>query len=518
LRIPVATTIPQFDLASPRYRGLNPATYMVLAFCYESLGAPSSRPDNGGPVPGAVTPDYARMVPRLAEAFHEEPDGSWLLRLRSGVRSHQGNELTADDIKWTFDQAFARESVAAYRWGQIAGLAEPADLQVVDKRTLRFNLRAPNPNVEAFFFGGAPPILDSTALRAHATNRDPWGAEWIASGKVAGYGPYEIQRITPYEIEFKARTDYWAGTAPVPSVIVESVGSRAEALRALHSSDAVYVVGLRPDEVRGLRGREDLFESVSWAGHAYLGMSYDLPPFDDVRVRHALSYATPYREVIEKGLLGLGRRWRGPITSYDAWQTEGSRYYDTDEQKAKELLREAGFAQGLSLALYLQSRPDLVRIGEILRVAYARVGIDLELRDTLDLFPGWVPAFVLRTECGHNFNEPVYDISHDYIPTQPLTAGSSGKFVTETRNTGYTNSREFDSMYRGILTAPSGDERRHRAQRMQEAIIDFAPFVYLAENIQVNVGNSHLSEWMRDHRSRPVQALQFQNCGTGYIG
>ena len=518
MKIPIATTSPQFDLASPRYRGQNPATYMVLALCYDSLAAPSARAQQGGPLPGIVTPDYGQMIPRLAESFSENADGSWSLRLRSGVRSHGGNELSADDIKSTFEQAFARESVAAYRWGQIAGLAGPGDVQVVDKRTVRFNLRTPNPNVTAFFFGGAPPVLDSVALRAHATDKDKWATEWISSGQVAGFGPYAIEELSNDKLRFRARTDYWAGASPVSEVVVERVDSRADALRELNSSEPVYVAGLRPDEVRGLQSHNDLFISASWAGHAYLGMSHHLPPFDDVRVRHALSYATPYDDVIEKGLLGLGRRWRGAISAYDVWHTDRSWHYDSDLKKAKELLREAGYADGLSLVLYLSMRQDLVRIAELLRTAYARIGVDLEPRNILDVTPGWNPAFVLRTECGHNFNEPVYDIAHDYIPIQPVVPGASGKVVVASWLPSYADSQSFDEMYRDILLATNGAERKQRTLSMQEALIEFAPFVYLAENVQVNVGNRHISPWMRDHESRPVQALQFQNCNTGYIG
>jgi hypothetical protein len=73
-------------------------------------------------------------------------------------------------------------------------------------------------------------------------------------------------------------------------------------------------------------------------------------------------------------------------------------------------------------------------------------------------------------------------------------------------------------MYRGVLHAPSGAERKQRAISMQEAIVEFAPFVYLAENLHVNVGNRPISPWMKDYTSRPVQALQYQNCNTSYIG
>ncbi len=490
----------------------------MLALCYDSLSAPSVIVSEAAPLPNTWTPDYRRMTSRLAESFTENVDGSWVLRLRAGVRSGDGNELTANDIKWTFDQAFARQSVGAYRWGQIAGLAEPTDLQVLDSRSLRFKLRTPNPNAAAFLFGGAPPIFDSSSVLAHANEKDPWGADWMSDGHVAGFGPYTLAERAPDHLRFTARADYWAGTPPIATIAVDRVDSRAEALDALDASEPTYVVGLRPDEVRTLRERDDVVLSASWSGHAYLAMSFDLPPFDDRRVRHALSYATPYDEVIEKGLLGLGRRWRGPISSFDPWHTDRSWHYEADASKARALLRDAGYAQGLSLALYLSMRDDLVRIAELLRASYADVGIELEIRDILDVTPGWSPSFVLRTECGHNLHEPVYDIAHDYIPIQPVVLDPAGKLVIESWLPGYANSESFDELYRGILLAPSAAEREERTRRMQDEIIGFAPFIYLAENVHVNAANVHVSSWMRDPENRLVQALHFQNCNTSYIG
>lgn len=518
MRIPVASTSPQYDLATPRYRGVNPGTYMILAFCYDSLAAPGAHSETNGPFRGVVTPDYTKMMPRLAETFGAERDGSWLLRLRAAVRSHAGNTLSPRDIRWAFEQAFSRQSVAAYRWGQIAGLAGAASVEALDERTIRFRLRAPNPNLMPFLFGGTPPILDSTALLAHATDKDPWGADWISAGHVAGFGPYTPSEITPDRLTFASRPDYWAGESPIGRVVVDRVGSRADAIGALGEREPVYVVGLRPDEVRALQPRDDVFLSQTWAGHTYIGMSYHLPPFDDVRVRHALSYATPYDRIVEEGLLGLARRWRGPVTSFDTWHTDKAWHFDTDQQKARALLHDAGYGQGLGVALYLPMRPDLIRIAEILRRAYAEVGVALELRDVLDVTPGWNPAFVLRTECGHNFNEPVYDIAHDYIPSTPVVPGRSGRVVAETWLSGYASSADFNTQYREVLLAPTAHEREQRAIAMQDAILGFAPFIYLAENLHVNAGNRHVSPWMRDFTSRPVQALSFQNCGTSYIG
>lgn len=518
LRVPIATVEPQFDSDAPGYRGLNPATYLLLALCHDSLAAPSGRPDKNELLGKVIAPAYDAMVPRLAEAFTEEGDGSWSLRLRRGVRSQHGNELTTDDVKWAFEKVFALNTHGAYRWGQMGGLDGPDDLDVVDKYTLRFKLRAPNPHLPAFLFCAAPLIVDSAEVRRNSTQSDPWGVGWLSTRQVAGFGPYTLEQFERDRMTFKGRDDYWAGPPPVTSVIVERVKSRAEALAALDQSEPAYVVGLRCDEAIALRGREDVFMSASWGSHAYLGMNYNRAPFNDVRVRQALSYATPYGDVIKDGFLGLARPWRGPIPTYDSWFATSYWQYETNKKRAKELLAAAGYGTGFETALYVPMRPDILRVAEILKAAYMDVGIDVELRDVSKIPGGRYPTFYLRAECGHNINEPVYDIAHDYALIDPILPSAHARGGIDTWVGSYPGSPALEDMLRDVLLAPTSQERLERCVRIQHAIVDFAPVVFLAENLQINAASRAAGEWMVNNQNRVVQALQFQNCGTGYVG
>ena len=416
LRIPLASVEPQFDIDAPRYRGSNPATYLLLALCHETLAGPSTLSTDGPLGTDSVTPDYSRMIPRIAEGLVENADGSWCLRLRPGVRSHRGNELSAQDVKWAFERSFALNTFAAYRWGQIAGVTDSeTGVRVIDKYTVCFTLRAPNPNFASYLFLATPMIVDSADVQSHATSSDPWALKWLSKPHAAGFGPYDLAEITGEQMTFSARKDHWQGSPPNAEVLVHRVESRSEAISELSSSEPVYVAGLRPDEATNLRTRSTVFLTSSWGGHSYIGMNYNRPPFDDIRVRHALSYATPYKQIIEQGFLGLARPWHGPVPSFDAWYLNENQDYRTDQRKATDLLREAGYGTGFQTALYVNNRPDLLRITEILKDAYRAIGIDLEIRDMSAIPAGWCPPLYLRTECGHNINETVYDLSLIHI-------------------------------------------------------------------------------------------------------
>ncbi len=517
LRVPIASLEPQFDVDTPNYRGLNPATYLVLALCYDAMAAPSFRADASALVSAAVSPCYDVMTPRLAESFEASGPHDWLVHLRRGVRSHAGHELSAEDVKWAFEKVFALDTTGAYRWSQMAGLATSDDLQVVDGLTLRFKLRTPNPFLPSFLFCGVPLMVDAKEVGAHANAADPWGSEWLSARHVAGFGPYTFEGADGERMHFAARHDHWDDRELAPRVVVERVKTRAEGIAVLDTGDPAYVAGLRCDEVVPLRQRSDICLVGSWGSHTYIGMNYNRRPFNDVRVRRALALATPQREVIESGLLGMARAWRAPIPTYDPWYERDHWRYETNADRAKKLLAEAGYRDGFDTALFLPRRPDIERVAEILRTSYAKIGVNLDLRDARSVSAGSYPTFWIRAECGHNFNEPVYDLAHDYALIKPILPSPRARGGIDTWVGSYPGNQDMEEMYRDILLAPTADARRERAIAMQRALIDSVPIIPLAENLQVSAANTAAGEWIGDFDHRVVQALQFQNSGTGYL-
>jgi ABC-type transport system substrate-binding protein len=517
LRVPIQPISPRFDVDVAAYSGLNPATYLILALCYDSLAAPSGLEAGDSIIGPTVSPDYSRMLPRLAELFTDEGGGRWSLRLRAGVRSQHGNILCAEDVKRTFDKAFALGTVGAYRWGQIVGLEDSSSVKVTGPSNIEFQLRSPNPHFPSFLFSGTPMVTDGRMLERHAAAHDPWAAEWMAAGNVAGYGAYDLEAASTDEIRFSARSYHWDEIEQPSRVAVTSIRSRRDALKMLDEPEPTYVVGLRSDEALALREKSNIWLNCSWAGHTYVSMNYNRPPFDDIRVRQALSYATPYREVIERGFLGLARPWRSPLSVFDAWYSDEHWTFHTNVSRARELLIEAGYSDGLTLNLYVPLRSDLIRVGELLRAAYALIGVMVELRDMSMVQPGWHPTFYLRAECGHNVNEPVYDIAHDHVLVKPLVNEGAVPEYVDTWFGAYPGSREFEGMYRAILLAPSDAERHWHCEQMQAAVVAAAPIIFLAENLQISAGNSAAPPQLRDFRNRVVQALHYQNANTSYL-
>lgn len=512
LRIPLATTDAQFDTDSPGYRGGNPATYMVSAFCYDTLAAPAITTDDG-----VMAPDYSRMRWRLGTA-HPGPDfRTWRIDARAGALSNAGKALSAQDVKWSLSRAFGLDAMGAWRWRDVAGVESCDDIEILDSGSVLLRLRSPNPHLDSYLFSAAPSLFDSATASSHATAADPWALHWLASGAEAGFAGYEISEHSDTRLRFDIR-DAGSGEADIGSAVAaEPVASRAEGLSYLEARTPAYVVGLRCDEAVAWRRHADVRLHMSRAGHTSVELNYHRPPFDDRRVRQALSLATPYEEVIKSGFLGLANSWHGPLPTYDRWRAGGRWPYPANEQAARELLRKAGYAQGFQAPLYLPDRPDAVRIGEILQAAYSPLGVDVTLRDMRELPDGWQPPMYLRLECGHNFNEPMYDLAHDYVPLNRLATGSPVKEGIGTWFPRYPGSRELEARYLKAVHAETAAERQRYCIDLQRSIIRLAPSIFLAENLQINASTAPASGWAADHNRRAIQALQFQNCNTAYL-
>ena len=512
LHIPLARADPQFDTDALDYRGGNPATYLMLAFCYDSLLGPSAAERDG-----VTVPDYQHMQQRLATVGPDDDFRTWHVELRPGILSSAGNELTAEDVKWSLSRGLGLASMGSWRWNDVAGLASAEDIKITGSASLSLRLRAPNPHLDAYLFSAAPMLLDASAS-AQGSDTDPWALAWLARGATAGFGGYEVAGRDQRVLEFTVR-DSAEDADLLTGASAERVASRADGLGFLSAYEHAYVAGLRCDEAAALRaqGREDIGLMVTRGGHSTIEMNYHRPPFDDRRVRHALSLATPYLDIIRDGFLGLAAPWRGPLPSYDSWQWGGRWPYATDRQAAIGLLRQAGYPSGFEASLYLPPRADAARIGEILQAAYSAVGVEVTLRDMRELPDGWTPPMYLRMECGHNFNEAVYDIAHDYVPLSGLAPGSAVREGIGSWFPRYPGSRLFEDKYRRVLDSATAPERRQRARDLQRTITRFAPCIFLAENLQINACTAAMAEWATDYSRRVVQTLQFQNCGTAYL-
>jgi peptide/nickel transport system substrate-binding protein len=487
-----------------------PDLYLTLALAYDSMAAPTGRRAGDG----VWEPDVAAMRPRLAVGWSEEPSGDWVVELREGVRSPAGNEWDAESLVWTFEKSFAQGVMADWRWRGVVGVEA---VEALDRRRVRFRLRAPYPTFPNWLLSASPNLVDATAVRAHATEADPWGLEWLDS-HAAGFGAYELAAMDRDGLRFAARRDAWQGEPEAPEIEVRPwPAGRRDAIAQLAGARPVALVGLDPDETAELLGRDDVRLIRAWAGHVSVEIDFTAAPFDDLAVRHALAFATPYERLRDEGLRGFARPWTSPVKGMSQWYLREPLPYRHDSARARELLAASGHAGGIATDLFVTAQPYCVRMGEILVEAWREAGIEATMRPAEELAPGDLAGLFLRVECGHNTSEPIYDIAHDYAAMNPLLPLPGGPPHVGNWRPRWRKNPAAIADFTAMLLERDRDRKRVLFDDLQRELVRLGTSVFIGEMQQVIAVNRGVPESLLGPGSRFFQALAYQNATTGYL-
>jgi peptide/nickel transport system substrate-binding protein len=335
--------------------------------------------------PGVWKYDYRRFKGELAEAFEASNGGrSFVFHLRRDATFHSGAPVTAADVKYSLDRAVALP--AARRQMATGSMSDAAQFTAVDAHTLRIDLpradRYTLPNL-ALTFGS---VLDASLLRQHATAADPWAAEWLRLNP-AGGGAFRVEsQLAGQQIVF-TRFDAWK-SGPLPMfrrAIVQTVPQAASRAAALRKGDADVVLQLPPKDIDAMTDRSQarIVTVPVTTAFRFVAFNTQARPFDDVRVRQAVAWALPYTSLYRGASLGRGEPMFGAASAVPATSRFPQPYpYDTQLQKARELLSDAGLSKGLETTLSYSTGD--VAIAEpaalLIQEALGRIGITVEIR------------------------------------------------------------------------------------------------------------------------------------------
>ena len=290
------------------------------------------------PMPGKT------MAPSLAESWTVSPDGlTYDFILRSGVKFHNGETVTADDVKFSFDR---------YKGAANKALKDKVrTVQIVDPLRVRFVLKEPWPDFLTFYASPAT------------------GAGWIVPKKYVekvgdegykkapvGAGPYRFVSFTPgIELVMEAFDQYWRKSPSVKRLIFKSVPEESTRLAMLKrgEADVVYSVrGALAEELQrtpGLTLKPTILHGTQWVN--FVDQWDPKSPWADKRVRMAANHAIDRNAINRAETLGFSRITASIIPhSFEfAWQPP---LWSYDPAKAKKLLAEAGYPNGFNAGEY----------------------------------------------------------------------------------------------------------------------------------------------------------------------
>jgi peptide/nickel transport system substrate-binding protein len=426
--------------------------------------------------------------PLLAESYEVSEDGlSYTFRLREGVKFHNGEDMTAADVKYSYDYIRdpANGSPGAGDYATIEAI------EVIDDRTVRFDLATPNAALLMTLtnkYGGVIP----------AGYFDAEGAQAGMNEASVGTGPFKLQEFQPNSFLTLVRhEDYWQDGLPyLDEITFTFIPSSASLLVALRTGRVDLAVLERPQDAGQLADADNLIvERWPSLNQRAVDLDNNYGPLADKRVRQAISLAVDKAEMLEAAIGGYGQvigtmvagmqdRWGLPL---DQVPMQGP-----DVERAKALLAEAGHADGLELDLvtiigYDWMDPAAVTLAEQL----AEVGIDLNIT-RVDLGV-WIQNFRARN-MGFTFNDWGTTPDPSLLYYRHFRAQPKG---ADFRN--WNNAEASDLLDRGL--AEQDREKRHEIYlEFQRLLAEEVPTIMLFSADLVTVQN----ERVRNFRQHPT--------------
>ncbi len=334
---------------------------------------------------GNTIGDPNNFVGSLAESYEFKDGGKKLVfHMRKGAKFSNGDPVDANAVKFTYDRLFDQKSTGAQNIS-LAKVTSKDSIKVIDDMTVEFTIDEPN----TLLFGNMAQfnhsILNPNVVKPHMTAADPYAHEWLkANTKGNETGPYLLESWKPGVEYVLAKNPYWWGEPPkVERVIFRIVPDPSTRLALLKSGAVDIAKDIAPKDLVGL-DKEPNLEVHRFTSRivSFLGMNAKKPPFDNVKVRQAISYALPYDTIIEKALYGYGVPLKSVLPKGTPTQTDEFFVYKTDPAKAKQLLAEAGYPNGLKVTL--QVRSDLAESKAVAvwtKSELAKAGIDVTIQE-----------------------------------------------------------------------------------------------------------------------------------------
>jgi peptide/nickel transport system substrate-binding protein len=353
--------------------------------CYDRLLTYASKilPD------GTPSYDREKLAPELAEGWEVAADGmSCTFKLRRNARFHDGTPVTAKDVKWSFDRAVKVGGFPTFQMSA-GSLEKTEQFVIVDDHTIRIDYVRKDKMLLFNVAVVVPFIINSELAKKNATPEDPWALVWLKNNE-AGGGAYKIESWKPgIETIFTRFDDWKSGPLPkIKRVIARDVPSAGTRRAMLERGDADLSSGFAPRDFDQIikEGKVKVsgvpIPNALW----YLALNSAKPPFDNVKLRQALAWAMPYDPIQTSAFFGRAVPMYGGAAevSKPVWPQPFP--YVTDLDKAKALMKEAGFESGLETTLSLDTgtatvgEPTIILIQESL----AKIGI----KATIDKIPG----------------------------------------------------------------------------------------------------------------------------------
>jgi len=403
--------------------------------------------------------------PNLAESWEMSREGKiYTFRLRRGVKFHNSQEMTADDVKFAMDYTMNPKNGAR----GLIFLSVVSKVEVADRYILKVFLKGPSP-------GFLSSITDIRAFSVIPKGSLPEGLD-KPTHFPPGTGPFKFIEWQPQQrVVLERFNEYWGHKAFLDRVVLQPIKDATVRFTALRAGDVDMVEETPYEWVKQVVDRKIKGLSYASAAHkSFLNVEFNVAgtPFNDRRLREAVAHAINRNEILEAAYFGFGDPTDQKYPKGHVWYLDGvpSRSYDV--KKAKELLQEAGY-RGETID-FLARQGEEMR-ATVLQAQLKRIGMNIKL-EVLD--SGAYSGRIRKGDFGFTFGggSPDPDPSTAYGPDLRCEPDLKKR---ANNDTGYCDP-EVDALLKKAEVETDAAKRRESYRRIATKVYSDLPEIYIA--------------------------------------
>ena len=407
------------------------------------------------------------IVPLLAKKWERLDDLTYKFYLRKGVYFHNGEEMTAEDVVFSFKRAL---SPAGARVQYIMKAVDPEGFEIIDDYTVIIRTK------ESF----SPFISYLPYIGASIINKEYYESEdQKVSMHPVGTGPYKfVEWKHGDKVELERFEDYWGKKPYFENMVIKAMTEANSRAIALETGGVDIAYNITSNHVDRIRENPDveLKRRLSTV-FTYLGFNCGKPPLDNMKLRKAIDYAIDEKSIVASVFRGVGVYTPGPVTPEQNYFLEGECKYNPE--KAKELLKEIEMDSGLKLSLLVNDRDERIDIAQIVQAQLREVGIEVEINVMewgafLDATTSGKQEMFISGWGAVGFPDPDNNL---YGPIHSS--------MIPANNFCFYSDPELDKYLEQSRTLPNGPEREKAVKEAQRLIRERVPYVTFDNSEQI---------------------------------
>jgi peptide/nickel transport system substrate-binding protein len=330
---------------------------------------PSANVYHGKIYEGLVKQDENMEIkPSLATEWKKLDDVTWEFKLRKDVLFHDGTEFKADAVKKTIERVQAKET-ASPRANLFAMIKE---VKIVDDYTVQLITAYPYAPLLANLAHYSAGIISPKAIESGAN---------IGQNPV-GTGPFKFKEWKPgQEIVLEKNADYWGKKPNINTVTFKVVPEGSTRIAMVETGEANITEPVPVNEIGRIENSDKMKLVRSDAlGIDYIGFNTQKKPFDNPKVRQAISYAIDTKAILKGVYNDVGTFANAPMGP-GVWGNDKTlKGYSYDPEKAKKLLADAGYPNGFKTTIWTNDNKERVDVAEVVQSQLKGIGIEVETK------------------------------------------------------------------------------------------------------------------------------------------